>query len=58
MYNLYNKLTEDLISLLQSDNKSSSIVINGEESSAVFITDDFNLGTPVDPLPPTNDKQV
>lgn len=33
-------------------------MINGTESSCLFVTDDYSIGTPVDPLPPTNEKQV
>ena len=33
-------------------------MINGTDSSCLFVTDDFSVGTPVDPLPPTNERQV
>jgi biotin--protein ligase len=55
-----DRLVDELISSLHSYNggHESSILVVGEMSSSLFILDDFNIGTPVDPIPPTTDAQV
>ena len=48
---------DDLLKVLLNDNPSRS-VIKGSEVTAVFSTDDYTLGSPVDPIESTTDTRT